>query len=290
MKLIKRVKTSRILWLLTRDLRGVLHRWQGRRIAHLLHVSKAGGIALQAALESYWNSGDYEIGLYGHAFDLTHFPRGEKVIFFLRDPVSRFVSAFNYRKRRGLPLIPIPWSRGEEAAFARFGTANELALALSSGDEERRAAARDAMASIEHVRTPQWTWFKDESYFLSRKSDILFIGFQETFAADFEILKRLLNLPEEVSLPDDEVAANRSPAGADKRLDDEAVRNLESWYQRDYRLLELCRGIRAEIQSDLERRFARPGPPEGRAATRCSSGPVDCDPAPAGAAACGPRE
>src|SRR5262249_49143587 len=116
--------------------------------------------------------------------------------------------------------------------------------------------------SIEHIRSPQWTWVKDESYFLRRRSDILFIGFQETLNADFEMLKAILNLPEEARLSDDEVISNRTPAGQDKRLDEEAIRNLEAWYHRDYEFLALCREIAAEIRSDFERRSAHSKPAE----------------------------
>ncbi len=254
-----RLRDNRALRLLTRDARGIIHRLQGRRIVHFLHIGKTAGTALTVALVPHLNAGDYEIRLYGHECGLDDFPRGEKVVFIVRDPISRFVSGFHSRKRQGLPrLPPVPWSRGEEVAFARFATPNELALALSSEAEGRRAAALDAMRSISHIRSPHWCWFKDESYFLSRQSDILFIGFQETLNEDFEVLKRLLTLPEAVKLPDNEVTANRARANVDKRLDDEAIRNLKAWYHRDYEFVDLCRGIAARIRCDLEGRRAEP--------------------------------
>ena len=166
-----------------------------------------------------------------------------------------FSSAFYSRKRRGLPRIEVPWVPSEEAAFSRFSTPNELALALSSTDPERRAAGVDAMKSILHIRSPHWTWFKDESSFLARQSDILFIGFQETLNEDFSLLKRILNLPEEVTLPDDDVVAHRNPTSVDKRLDDQASRNLKAWYRRDYQFLELCQKIAVQIRGDLNGRL-----------------------------------
>jgi hypothetical protein len=253
---IRMLAQSKTLFVLTRDVRGVLHRIQRRRIAHLLHIGKTGGMALSCALAPYANSGRYEIRLYSHNFTLKDVPRGEKLVFFLRDPISRFISAFYYRKRLSAPRFTHPWTRSEEAAFTRFGTANELALALSSDDLELRAAGVDAMLNIEHIRSPQLSWFIEASYLLSRKSDILFIGFQETLNADFEILKRILDLPADVQLTDDEVTANRSPIDIDKRLDEEAIRNLKSWYVKDYQLLAICREIAAEIRSNFERTYA----------------------------------
>jgi hypothetical protein len=251
---IGRLKRSRTLFGLTRDLRGFVHRLQHRRIVHVLHVGKTGGMAVNAALQPYHKWGDYEIRTYCHDFVLKSAPRGEKVVFFLRDPISRFVSAFYYRKRQSAPRFLHPWTPAEEAAFRRFETANHLALALSSDDAPLRDAAGEAMRNIEHVQSHQWTWFQGEDYFQSRRADILFIGFQETLSADFEVLKKILNLPREAKLTDDDVAANRSPNGLATNLVPEAIRNLEAWYSRDYQFLALCRRLATEIRAQFEAR------------------------------------
>jgi len=238
-------------WLLKRQARGMVHRLQGRRIVHVLHIGKTGGTAAKTALRGYENSGDYELVLHEHNCKLVNVPRGEKVVFFVRDPISRFTSGFYGRQRQDQPRHYAPWSPGEAAAFRRFHTPNELALALSSPDGERRAAAAEAIRSIAHLQAPHWYWFKDESYFLARRRDILFIGFQETLHEDFELLRRILNLPGDVRLPEDEVASHKNPAHVDRRLDAEAIRNLKIWYERDYRFLSLCREIAAEIRSEF---------------------------------------
>ncbi len=165
-------------------------------------------------------------------------------MFIVRNPISRFVSGFHSRKRQGRPRYQSPWSSGEEVAFSRFSTPNALANALSSDDELQRMAAEDAMDSISHIRSPQWSWFQNESYFLARRSDILFIGFQETLGADFEILKGILNLPTEARLPDDVITSHRSPANVDKELDEAAIANLNAWYRRDQDFLKLCRQVK----------------------------------------------
>jgi hypothetical protein len=241
---------------------GMVHRLQGRRIVHFLHIGKTGGTAAKSAIRGYENAGDYEISLRYHNIRLQDIPRGEKVIFFVRDPVSRFVSGFYGRWRKDQPRHYVEWTAGEEAAFRRFRTPNELALALSADDPELQAAAADAIQAIEHIQSPHWTWFKNESYFLSRKSDLLFIGFQETLNEDFALLKKILNLPDEVRLPDDEVIAHRNPTSVNKQLDEQAIRNIEAWYRRDYQFLERCREVAAQIRSDLQKRWSEPARPE----------------------------
>jgi hypothetical protein len=227
--------------LLKREATGLIHRIQGRRIVHLLHIGKTGGTAIKSVLKGQEHSGDYELVLHEHEFALKHVPFGEKVIFVVRDPISRFVSGFYGRKRQDLPRHNVPWDPGEEVAFRQFDTPNELALALTDESAERRAAAVEAMKNILHLKSPHWKWFQDEAYFIKRKEDILFIGFQDSLNDDFERLKKVLNLPEGVRLPDDDVSAHKNPAQNDRRLDDEAIRNLKAWYYKDYKFLELCR-------------------------------------------------
>jgi hypothetical protein len=162
-------------------------------------------------------------------------------MFFLRDPLTRYVSGFYSRQRQGQPRLYVPWSDEEKLAFERFGTPNQLAHGLSSLIKSEREQAEAAMNCISHVRSHFWDWFGDEEYFLSRKKDIFFIGFQESLKDDFEILKRKLQLPEEAALPSDEVHTHRNPENVDKKLDDLAVRNLKKWYDLDYEFINFCK-------------------------------------------------
>ncbi len=237
---------------LKREVTGMIHRLQKRRVAHLLHIGKTGGTATKRALKGYERAGDYELVLHEHDFKLSDVPFGEKVIVFMRDPISRFISGFYGRLREDRPRHDAPWTPDEEIAFSRFKTPNELALALSSDDPTRRDAAVHAIRSIDHLKAPHWLWFTNERYFLSRRSDILLIGFQETLAEDFALLKRILNLPEDVDLPEDDVAAHKNPIDVDKSIDEQAMRNLEIWYARDYRFLELCRDVASQVENGFE--------------------------------------
>lgn len=170
-------------------------------------------------------------------------PEGEKVIFFLRDPISRFVSGFYSRKRQGLPRIFNPWKENEKIAFEEFSTPNQLALALSSADTEKRKRAQFAMRGIGHVRDFYTRWFESEDYFKSRWADIFFLGFQERLSEDFTTLKLKIGLSEDAELPSDDVRAHRSPKNVDKRLDDEAEENLKRWYIDDFRFNVLCKQL-----------------------------------------------
>ena len=213
---------------------------------HFLHVGKTGGTALRDAIERAGRrpaGGARVVRLHGHGTRLRDVPRGEKFFFFVRDPVGRFVSGFGSRRRWGLPRHFVPWSAPELAAFRRFATPGRLACALSSPDADERSAARSAMRGIGHVRDGYRRWFESEAYFLSRLDDLFFIGFQPDLAADFEILKSRLGLPEGLSLPHDPVRSHRSPRGPDRALGATALGNLRAWYDEDYRFVALCERV-----------------------------------------------
>lgn len=218
-----------------------LLRRRGRKIVHILHIGKTGGTAVKAALSKYCDRSDFVITLNPHTVRLRDIPQGDQVVFYLRDPVARFVSGFLSRQRKGQPRYYTEWSNGEKEAFERFSTPNDLACALTSQDPEQQATAHRAMRAIEHVKDSYLRWFDSEAYFLSRQSDIALIGFQETLNEDFELLKRMLDLPADLALPSDPIKAHRNPENLDTSLGEQARHNLREWYTADFAFLELCR-------------------------------------------------
>jgi hypothetical protein len=217
----------------------------GRRTLHFLHVSKTGGTAVKTALAPHLRDGRFIIRTHEHEKTFRDIPPGEGIFFVLRDPQTRFVSGFYSRLRQGMPRYSHPWSAAEKVTFEHFKTANQLALALGSQNPGERAAAEAAMQSIGHMRGFFTRWFESEDYFISRLSDVFFIGFQATLDADFEILKSMLGLPGNIRLPTG-VDAHRTPAHYDQSLEPAAVENLKQWYRDDIRFYELCKKLRVE--------------------------------------------
>jgi len=212
-------------------------------LAHFLHVGKTGGTAIKYALGGCLDACTYHIILHPHSTTLMDVPVGEKFFFFLRDPLTRFISGFYSRQRRGQPRYNFPWSEGEAAAFGVFPTANLLAEALTDSDIRRRSAAEQAFGAIQHVRDVYATWFGDAQGFAARTADLLFVGFQERLDKDFEALKRVLGLPGSLRLPTDPVEAHRDP-DPDSRvyeLSPLARRNLEVWYAADLAFYTMMR-------------------------------------------------
>lgn len=208
---------------------------------HFLHIGKTGGTALVHAIKASV-PGSRDIRLHGHAVRLPDIPVGEKVFFCLRDPITRYVSGFYSRLRKGRPRYQGAWTEGEAVAFARFDTAASLARSLFSHDQVLSAAAHDAMREIGHVKTSIWDWLISPTYLRSRASDIAFIAQQEWLADDASELAEMLRL-EPLHLPDDDVDAHRNPAHFDRTLCRQSEDNIRRWYGNDFYAIEVCREI-----------------------------------------------
>ncbi len=229
---------------------------------HFLHIGKTGGTALKHALIQ---KAVPRVVLHDHSVTLADVPVGEAVFFFLRNPIARFVSGFLSRQHQGQPRYFYPWRERESLAFGRFRTPNELAAALSSPRTAERAAAFDAMNSIQHVRDSFWRWLGSPMNLLWRSADILFIGQQEHLQSDCEVLAQRLGV-NGLELPDNDITAHRGPAHLDRSLTPEAVDNLTCWYRQEFDAIDLCiqiaqqRGFGGSLA--VASRLAAANPPE----------------------------
>jgi hypothetical protein len=216
---------------------------------NVLHIGKTGGTALKHVLRANEAASRYQLLFRGHEVTLADVPHDEPFMFLIRDPLSRFVSAFNGRLREDRPRYHYPWRDEERVAFALFKTPDELAVALSSDDAERRTQAEEAMHGIGHVNTPYTFWFRDDATFRKRLGDVFFIGLQDRLDEGFELLKRKLDLPDEARLPRDETVAHKTPAGFESQLSNVGRANLEFWYAWDIAFVGLCRELAPEINA-----------------------------------------
>ena len=214
-------------------------RLRGQRVVHMLHIRKTGGTAVKAALRDIAPVPGLRLVLNAHRVPLRGLPAADDVFFFLRDPVARYISGFESRRREGRPAHYHPWNRLERRAYERFQTAEALALALTSDDPEQRDVAEQAMNGIMHVRSRLSDWLGDRSLLEARRERIILVGWQETLTTDFQRLVDLLGLPVATNLPTHEAAAHRSsPDEPPEELSDEAAATIRDWYASDYRLID----------------------------------------------------
>jgi len=215
---------------------------------HFIHIGKTGGTAIKHALRPLRGTetpfGPIAIHK-GHQFSLADVPPGEFAIFCMRDPIALFVSAFDSRLRKGQPTFFFEWTPAEAEAFARFPTAQELALALATDDPEVRPHAEAAMREIRHLRGIRRALGTTRDV-IARRKQIAYLGRQETLDADWQRLRAALELPDDVELPNDPKKAHRRDrSDAPPPLDEAARAALRRWYWREYEMLRVCERLRA---------------------------------------------
>ena len=100
---------------------------------HVFHIGKTGGTALKDALLAHRDDAAYELLLHGHTVTLADVPRGERYMFVLREPISRFVSAFNGNARPSLVSRHLTsWRPPSARATARSGRPRRRRCAASA--------------------------------------------------------------------------------------------------------------------------------------------------------------
>lgn len=214
---------------------------------YILHIGKTGGNSLRHVLQPLEQQ--FGIQVLRHRSTLKDVGPGDRAIFTVREPVSRFISGFNSRLRQGRPRNDVPWKGGEIETFARFKAPNELAEALSSPAD--RAAAEAAMGSIQHVREHLSHWLGSLDYLRSRQNDIAYVCHQPELTQDFEAIKRLLGLPEELALPEDPIIAHHTPEGFSTSLSALGEANIRAWYADDFLLYEECLKLREKKRAAI---------------------------------------
>jgi hypothetical protein len=163
-----------------------------------------------------------------------------KVAFFLREPLARFVSGFNHRQM-DVPTRRKNARNAKEARILRnFASANDLAEALTSTDERTQDRAYYAMETEMHARLHYTDWLVGVDYLHSRMHRIAFIGFQESFGEDVRRFFEILGVQRELDIPHE----RRTPETAPRELSELAQRNLRNWYAGDIAIFNYAMGQR----------------------------------------------
>jgi hypothetical protein len=232
----------------------------------LLHIGKTGGTAANAVLKANNKlSVGEQVNCYKHKVglrDVHDENMCERLMFFIREPVARYISAFNSRLRMGYPRHHGEWSPREEVAFAHFKTPNQLAEALSSDDAEKRELARGAMIGIRHLRRAYEHYLDSVKLLEKEKDRIYFIAATETFGPDFDLMRKFLGVSPDIALPVDDYGAHRTPEGFEKTVSELGRENVQDYYKTDYEIYDWCVKRREELiklrEAELEEKAATP--------------------------------
>ncbi len=221
----------------------------GFKIVHFLHIRKNAGTSIANSLikknqfrlfNNVVIQNKVAFLLHNHGFTLLSVKEDEFCFFVIREPVSRYISGFNSRLRKGAPTNYNEWSKLEEKYFSIYTTAEELASDLSSNDIGLKQQAQQAIQSIGHINTFQLDWVVDLNYLRKRRKSILFVARQKFLDHDLNLGFQQLGLKWENA--NNEVESHAAPANQNKQLSDDSKEIIRNWYSKDYDLMnELSR-------------------------------------------------
>ena len=204
-----------------------------------LHIGKTGGSQIKYILEQNKNK-NYDFRVLHHSVKLLDLPLNEQYFFSIRSPVSRFRSAFYYRKNKGLPGVFQDWKVQEEKAFNLFPNSNDLAENLFK-DNHLGYEATSAMLSIPHLSKQQCEWFEKKAFF--DLNPPIHIIRQEHLRSDIEIFFKKIfpkyNYKLRITLNKD-ISRKNSYPNNEPELSKLAINNLEKWYSNDIYFYKLC--------------------------------------------------
>ena len=210
---------------------------EGPRL-HFIRVSKTGSTTMKSLTKEYNAARPHGRTVVFSSHRVTMpailgtYPT-DQVVFFLRDPIARFVSGFNSRLREGKTGKPVH-SPQERLTFSRFATPNDLAEALSSSVNRVQDQAYAGIESMMHSSVHYRGWVGDAAYLERRLDRIAFIGRQESFDADVRRLFESLGWTREAPIE----VLHKAPPTASLLVSELGEKNLRAWYADDYKLLE----------------------------------------------------
>jgi hypothetical protein len=224
-----------------------------------LHVGKCGGTSLmQTFVQNGIKLNEYHLNWNRNAIAENHFT-------WVRNPISRFVSAFNHSKsvlnfelngldpeKLTLKNCPSPgriynfFSRGYmfepvyDELIHSFETANELAESLSSNNSELKERAFALMNNAnQHIFKGLGWYFKNGELIPRKPTKLLMVGKMEQMNDEFKKLVELLDTPElKVVKQIDQIREGNKEY--EKSLSETAVNNIRAFYTpSDYKTLAL---------------------------------------------------
>lgn len=209
----------------------------------IVHIGKTGGTNVRQSLSA---PSLHKVGMTDHEPGAFGANPMAKYVFFVRDPVTRFVSGWISRFRKGQPRYYVPWTAAERVAFTTFPTPDALATALSSPNVQRRHLAEQSFRAILHVQRGISFMLGGLLNLRQHLGQVLFVGRTEHLESDFRRLQEVLKAEGALHGPvrpllNTDAARHATPSQYEslEALSPQAIANLHGHYASDYACIRL---------------------------------------------------
>lgn len=213
-----------------------------------IHVGKTGGITIR---NIFGKNGIKQLIDTEHVgFKLNKNCDYEHILISIRDPVSRFVSAFNWRKINKRKKLISQNKKKELRLLDHFKVPNNLAEALSSSDQKEKQMAIDAMKTIGHINKPldKYVSGVETLKHLYNSGTKFYVINTNNLSLDTKnclekVMQNSYNKTYEIST--DVPYTNVSTKSKDSvYISDFGRKNLQEWYANDYTCIDYLNSIK----------------------------------------------
>jgi len=210
-----------------------------------IHIGKSGGTTIKRTMKKF------NIKITQIHLEQVIYQPNTKYIIWLRDPLSRFVSAYNFAydyinnwnninkivNIEGERFIQLVNYFDDANNLAENIYTDELAYELMTYSNYNNCSAKGCAQHINHISKGIAYYLNDGQFIEDYHKDIFFVGTLENIENDIKILQKKLGITElgEINSQKwDKVKTNKS-----KYLSPLAKQNLKKFYEKDYYCIEL---------------------------------------------------
>lgn len=207
-----------------------------------IHIGKTGGTTIHTLLRNQKNYKDYHL--------VKNYSANEKYVLWIRNPIHRFVSAFNHsyyaintdtstidKFTLDTCLLPVRmkhsigkpyvFSQQYDTLMKQFTSANHLAESLTSPDLTLREKAIQLMNQPEEHLYKGIHWYLGNNFLHNNHNKIVFVGRTEYMSEDILALANKLNITLDNNL---KLRENVYVDTSMKYLSPLAIQNIIDWY------------------------------------------------------------
>jgi hypothetical protein len=208
-----------------------------------LHIPKTGGSNFRESLSQFNKKSNIKIITIRH-FRYINLLENKKIIFTIRDPISRFVSSFNSRMNEDKPYGYTKHSIGEMIAFKWYHDVNKLCKDIYSKNIFNLIKSRLALVWIRQINL--LLYIITPLSFLKKKP--LFIFDSEFLQSDIHFFLKHIGVNKELKLFEKK-SIKSHPTSYSKNfiLTNDSKKILQRYLKEDYKIYLYCKNIRQKI-------------------------------------------
>lgn len=199
---------------------------------NVLCLPKSGGYLLKKILSNIVSE-QYDFVLHKVDTKLEDIPVGQKVVFFVRNPVEKFARAFYMRFNQGAPFYNSKWNSNEASAFESFKSSKKLAEGLSHKNVSIRTKAILSLNQIAYLTTLISDYLGDLKEVEMRTKDIAFVGNADKMLDELERFKNAFNLDIDLNRIINKHEELHFSSSFSDEITNEGKLNLYSLYEQD---------------------------------------------------------